>query len=385
MEANPLDGIAVNSLRRRGTKKWSTFGDEVLPAWIAEMDFDLATPIQETLIAAVRRTETGYISAAVMRQLAHACSSWLQRSCGFKPDEEQIQVIPDVLRGIDLAIRVFSRPNSPVVLITPAYSSYFDVVAGTNRQVFEVPLCHSGDRYTLDLEAIDAALRRGASTVILCNPHNPVGRVFTCAELVGLSEVVERNRSRVISDEIHAPIIYEPRSHVSYSTVSEASAAHSVTLISAAKGWNIGGLKCAQMILSNMSDLNAWKRLPPTIARGASLLGILANQAAYERGGPWLSDVVTYLERSRRYLGELLDRYLPMVEYRVPEATYLAWLDCRAIGTNPAETFLTKSRVALNDGASFGAASSGYVRLNFATSHSILHQIVERMALVVTE
>jgi cystathionine beta-lyase len=267
-----------------------------------------------------------------------------------------------------------------VVVNTPAYPPFFEVVKVARRAIVEVPVVRDGERWTLDLDVIDAALRAGAGTVILCNPYNPLGRVFTRQELCGLAETVERHGARVIADEVHAPLIYGPFEHLSYSTVVEAAARHSVTIISASKGWNVPGLKCAQILLTNAADREIWDRQPEMRSEGASVLGELANRVAYEEGQEWLREAVAYLDGNRGLLADLLGAHLPGVRYTIPEGTYLAWLDCRELGlADPAAFFLDHAKVAVSAGQAFGSRGAGHVRLNFGTSRAILTEIVERM------
>jgi cystathionine beta-lyase len=245
-------------------------------------------------------------------------------------------------------------------------------------------MTRDGDRFVFDLDAIDTALRAGAGTVILCNPHNPLGRVFSREELSALSEVVERNGARVIADEVHCPLIYPGSRHVPYATVSEAAAQHSITLVSASKGWNIPGLKCAQVVFTNPRDLAIYRQVPFMHTYGVSVLGMVASVAAYQDGGPWLEDTISYLDGNRRLLADLLSDRLPEIGYIVPEGTYLAWLDCRPLQLeNPAAFFLEHAKVGLSDGTAFGTPGIGHVRLNLATSRGILTEIVERMAAAV--
>lgn len=375
------DDLVIDELRLQRSKKWSWYGDDVLPAWISEMDFPLAPVIRAELISAIERTETGYIPAREVSRLSEACAAWLRRSFCLPIDAAQVQLIPDVTRGIELAIHLFSRSESPILLTTPAYPSFFEVARIAGRPIVEVPMASDHRQYLFDLDSIEAAFRSGAGTLILCNPYNPLGRVFSSNELAALSEIVERYGARVIADEVHSPLVYTPSTHIPYASVSEAASRHSVTLTSAAKGWNVAGLKCAQMVLTNPLDLEIWKRLPAERTRGASILGIFANRVAYEEGGPWLEQIVAYLDGNRRLLADLLTLHLPGVRYIIPEGTYLAWLDCREMGLDdPARFFLEHSKVALNSGGTFGPPGVGHVRLNFATSRAILTEIVERMA-----
>ena len=376
-----FDALAIDDLRRRGSVKWSFHGDDVLAAWVAEMDFPLAPPIRDALQEAVARSLTGYPPGDAVSGLPAACAAWLERCFGLVVTPQQVRVVPDVLRGLGLALTTFSPPDSPVVVMTPAYPPFFEAVRAAGRAVVEAPLAHDGDRAAFDLDAIAAALRAGAGTVILCNPHNPVGRVFTRQELGGLAAVVEEHGARVVADEVHAPLIYPGATHVPYATVSEAAARHSVTLVSASKGWNLPGLCCAQVVLTGEDDLARWDQLSHLQTRGASILGILANRVAYEQGEPWLHEVVDYLDGNRMLVARLLRELLPDVRYTPPQGTYLAWLDCRALGLdNPAAFFLQQARVALNDGAGFGAPGQGHVRLNLATSRAILTTIVQNMS-----
>lgn len=377
-----FEGITIEEELARGTAKWTTYGPEVLPAPVAEMDFPLAPVIREALIAAIRRGAAGYPPRN--SGLEQAASAWLARDFGVAVPPERIKIIPSVLKGLEVAIEALSRPESPVVIPTPSYPPFFMVTRGVGREIIEAPMQLQDGVYSYNLDAIEDGLKRGAGTVILCNPYNPVGRSFSRAELMALAQLVERYGASVVADEVHAPLLYPGVSFTSYSTVSEAAANHSVTLISASKGWNVAGLKCAQIGLTAEADLEAWGNVNFLKTHGASTPGILANRVAYEEGVPWLRACVDYLDGNRFLLRDLLADLLPEIGYTPPQGTYLAWLDCRALGLeNPAAFFLEKAKVALNDGSTFGPPGQGFVRLNFATSRAILTEIVQRMAAAV--
>lgn len=372
-----------SSLRSQRSKKWSICDHDILPAWIAEMDFPLAPEIIRELSNAIHRAETGYIPMTEVHKLQESCRNWLQRNFGFQVRCDQIQLVPDVLRGIELAIHTFSPPGSGVILTTPAYHSFFEVVSATGRRIYEVPMVRHRGKFTFNIVEIENALRDGAGSLLLCNPYNPLGRVFTRDELKALSNLIEKYGARVISDEIHAPIVYAPHEHIPYATVSHAAALHSVALISAAKGWNIGGLKCAQMVITNDHDLAEWESLTSYQVRGASILGILANRAAYEHSDDWMAHTVEYLHGNRDLLVKLVAEKLPAVRMDTTEGTYLAWLDCRDMHLgNPASAFLDRGRVMLSDGAAFGKPGIGFVRLNFATSRKIITAMITQMSSV---
>jgi cystathionine beta-lyase len=382
-----FEDLSIDELRRRGTAKWSFYGEDVLAAWVAEMDYPLAPALRAALHDAIERGATGYPPRADDTGLPAACSAWLTQRFGAAVEPHQIRILPDVLHGIVVAIELFSPPASAVVVPTPSYPPFFETVRVAGRAIVEVPMAvEDGGRPVLDLDAIDNALRAGARTVILCHPHNPLGRVFTHMELAALAETVGRHGARVVIDALHAPLVYPGVTYVPYAAVSEAAAYHSVTLISASKGWNLPGLKCAQAVLSNPADLALWDRASFLRTGGASILGILANRVAYEQGEAWRAQTVAYLAGNRDLLGDLLADLLPQVRYTPPQATYLAWLDCAALALDdPARFFLKQASVALSGGADFGAPGRGHVRLNFATSRAILTRIVQRMAAAVEE
>jgi cysteine-S-conjugate beta-lyase len=381
-----FDDLTADRLRERGTAKWSVYGRDVLAAWVAEMDFPNAPPITRALAAAIENDRTGYPTRPEDSGLPQACTAWLSRNHSVSVDPERIIILPDILRGIELAIEAAAQPDSAIVVMTPSYPPFFETVRVAGHPIAEVPLLVDAGRFTFDLAGIEAALREGAGTVILCNPFNPVGRVFTRDELTGLAEVVDRYGARVIADEVHAPLVYPGAEHVSYSTISAAAREHSVTLTSASKAWNVAGLKCAVAVLTAETDLPVWQNMSMLKTHGASILGILANRVAFEEGEPWLREVVTYLHGNRTLLTDLLAERLPRVGFEPPQGTYLAWLDCRPLGIeDPTSFFLEEAKVALTGGVSFGAPAQGYVRLNFATSRDILTQIVDRMAAAVEQ
>jgi cysteine-S-conjugate beta-lyase len=253
--------------------------------------------------------------------------------------------------------------------------------AELGREVIEVPMALEQGRYVYDLDALDRAFAAGGNLLVLCNPHNPIGRVLETAEMEGIAQVVERHGGRVFSDEIHAPLVYDGHRHVPYASLSALTAGHTVTAVSASKAWNLPGTKCAQLVLSNDQDAETWVRVGRRYEHGASTLGVVAGIAAYEDGGPWLDQVLGYLEGNRRLLTELLADRAPQVGYTPPEGTYLAWLDLReaGLGEHPAEALLERTRVAVIDGPACGKAGSGFVRYNFATPRPVLEETVDRI------
>jgi cystathionine beta-lyase len=381
--AEMADRISIDELRRRGSVKWTRGGPDVIGAFVAEMDFGAAPAIEAALLDMIARADFGYLSEHAIADLAQACAAWQQDAYGWTVDPARIRPLPDVVKGLEAAIQVFSGPGTPVILPTPAYMPFLLVPPRLGRRIIQVPMIPAEDgRFVLDLDGIDAAFKAGGQLLILCNPCNPVGRVYTRDELSALIEVVDRNNGRVFADEIHAPLIYPGGKHIPYAGISGQAAAQAVTATAASKGWNLPGLKCAQLILTNDSDAATWAENGFMFEHGASTPGVRTSTAAYRAGGGWLADVVGYLDGSRALLAGLLAEQLPAIGYRPPEGTYLAWLDCRELGIDdsPAEFFLAKARILLTDGAACGDAGRGHVRLNFATPRPILTEIVRRMA-----
>lgn len=235
--------------------------------------------------------------------------------------------------------------------------------------------------WSVDLDALDSALVPGA-TLVLCNPHNPIGKVYTEAELLALAEVVERNGARVFSDEIHAPLVYAPARHISYASLNETTAGHTATATAASKAFNIPGLKCAQLILSSEKDREIWAEKGNFVSGAASNPGILATTAAYTQSGDWLDEITAYLKGNRELLTDLVSAHLPNATFLPPEGTYLAWLDLRGYGleTGLSQHFNERAHVAITEGRLCGEVGEGHIRFNFALPRPLLTGAIERIA-----
>ncbi|WP_407342544.1 MalY/PatB family protein [Pengzhenrongella phosphoraccumulans] len=377
-----FDDVQVETLRRIGGMKWSTYPDK-LGAFVAEMDFGIAPPIVRALHAAVDTGAFGYLTPAVAARMSDAYAGWAEATYGWQVAPQDVRPVADVLKGLEVAIESFSRPGSAVILPVPAYMPFLTVPLAMGREIIRVPMAESGGRTRYDLDALDAAFRAGGNLLILCNPHNPLGRVLDLGELTAIAEVVERHGGRVFSDEIHAPLVFPGKTHVPYASVSDVTAGHTLTATSASKAWNLPGMKCAQVVLSNDGDRARWAQIAMMAEHGAANLGVIANAAAYSGGGQWLDEVLQYLDGNRLALADLVAEHLPGVRYTPPEGTYLAWLDCRelGLGDSPSDFFLDHADVAMTDGAM--CASPGWVRYNFATPRPVMTQSLEQMGAAV--
>jgi cystathionine beta-lyase len=376
--ATGFDDVSLEALRARQSAKWATHPADVLPAWVAEMDFALAAPVREVLQAAVDADDCGYPHPA---RLGEAFAGFARDRYGWAVAPESVLLVPDVMVGVTEVLRAVTAPGDGIVLNPPVYSPFFAAIAEIGRGVVEAPLARGDDGWELDLDAVEQAFAEGARAYLLCNPHNPTGRVFSRAELERIAELSERYDVPVVSDEIHAPLTFANASHTPFGALGEEAAARAVTITSASKAWNLAGLKCAVLVPGAQTG-TLLEQLPGSLRYHAGHLGVLTTIAAFEHGIEWLEELVAYLDGNRRLLRKLLAAHLPDVGYVPPEAGYLAWLDCRALllGDDPAAVFLERGRVALSSGPTFGEQGRGYARLNFGTSAAILAEAVERMA-----
>ncbi len=381
-----INGTTAETLRARGSYKWTAPGPGGFGAAVAEMDFGAAPPIIEALDRLTADAAFGYLPQYLADELAVACAEFEHRRFGWAVDPGSIHPVPDVIKALEIAITHFSRPGSPVILPTPAYMPFLIVPGLIGREIIQVQMCDDAGFFTLDLDGIDEAFGAGGHLLIFCNPYNPLGRVFTAAEMTRLTEVVERHGGRVFADEVHAPIVYPGHRHIPYASTSDAAAAHTLTSTSASKAWNLPGLKCAEVILTSEADRRHWEELGPFASHGASNPGVVANIAAFRHGEPWLEEVLGYLDDSRTLLAGLLSRHLPTVRYRPPDGTYLAWLDCTELGLAESAGALVTDRaqVTVVDGPAFGAGGAGSFRFNFATPQPVLTEMIERIAAVLT-
>jgi cystathionine beta-lyase len=377
-----IDATTAAMLRARGSFKWAAPGPDGFGAAVAEMDFGAAPPILDALAGLSADANFGYLPPFLAEELAAACAEFGKRRYGWDLDPALIHPVPDVIKALEIAITHFSRPGSPVILPTPAYMPFLAVPGFLGREIIQVPMRDDDGFFTFDLDAISSAFRAGGHLLIFCSPYNPLGRVFTSGEMAQLTDVVDSHGGRVFADEIHAPLVYPGMRHIPYAATSDAAAAHTLTATSASKAWNLPGLKCAQVILSNGPDQERWEKMGFFASHGASNPGVVANIAAYRHGEAWLDEVVGYLDDSRRLLADLLSRQLPQVRYRPPDGTYLAWLNCTAMDLpdSPGALIIDRAHTTVVDGPAFGTGGAGAFRFNFATPQPILTTMIEHIA-----
>jgi cystathionine beta-lyase len=370
--------ISLEALRRRRSAKWRTYPADVLPMGVAELDCSLAPPITAALRAAVDAGDTGY--SAAKPDLGEALAGFAARRWGWQLDPAAVTSITDVGVGVVELLRMLTRPADAVVVSPPVYPPFFDWVPEAGAQLREVPLTAD---FRLDLPALEAAFAARPAAYLLCNPHNPVGRVHTPDELAALVRLAQLYGVTIVSDEIHSPLVL-PGARFTPLLAVPGAARVAVSLVSASKGFNLTGLKCAAIVTGSPAMAALVDRFPRDIRWRTGHLGVIATVAAFSEGDAWLDELLTELDARRAQLGEQLKTRLPQVSWQPPEATFLAWLDCRALGQDdePRELFLDRGRVGLEPGTRFGARGAGFVRLNFGTSADILEEATARMASV---
>jgi cystathionine beta-lyase len=378
VERRPIVDLTDEEARRRLPLKWGV-PDDVIPAWVAEMDYAVDPVVLEAVQRMLADGITGYPLFGWDPELAHSYADWSARHFGWAPDPEAVHPVVDVTAGVRLAIDVFSGPGG-VVFPTPGYNAQFGLASVTGREEVRLDVPASAERAGIDLDHLDRLLADGAQTLILTQPHNPWGRVFTRAELEGIRDVVVRHGARVVSDEIHAPLVLPGAEHVSYLSI-EGTHDHAVAVVAASKAFNTAGLRCAQVVVPSEADRRLLAEQPMSRNDSHSPVGAVAARTAYEHGDPWLASLVERLDQQRALLGELLAAHLPEVRMRPLEATYLAWLDASAYGHDDAAAVaLERGRVRVSPGESYAPGTTGQVRLNIATSADRLTEIVERLA-----
>ncbi|MGV9556896.1 MalY/PatB family protein [Streptomyces sp. NPDC003522] len=378
-EPDPLRALTLDDLRRRTSMKWRTHPDDVLPLWVAEMDVPLAGPVVRAVGEAMALGDTGYPAGS---GYAEALAAFAAKRWGWHGlAVERTAIVPDVMLGVVEMLRLVTGPGDPVVVNPPVYPPFFQFVEHMDRRIAEAPLGADG---RLDLDVLEAAYRRatrggGRAAHLLCSPHNPTGTVHTAGELAAVAALADRYGVRVVADEIHAPLTAGGVDFVPYLSVPGADGG--LSLMSASKAWNLAGLKAALAVAGPAAAADL-ARLPEEVGHGPSHVGVLAHTAALRDGTAWLDALLAGLDDNRRLLTALLADRLPGVVHRPGEGTYLAWLDCRALGLgdDPARVFLERGRVALSPGPDFGTGGAGHVRLNLATSPGILTEGVRRMA-----
>lgn len=381
-----FDAITTKQLRAQRGMKWSAHPQRI-GAFVAEMDFGTAPAVSQALHEAIRGDRFGYPTMSLFEELGSATSQWLQARHHWQVAAEVVRAVPDVIKALEVMMRFHLPASSTIVVPTPCYMPFIPLIEQLGHRAVQVPLVkHDGGADLLDFQPIEEALAQtspGQRAVLLCNPHNPVGRVYRREELLKLCEIVEQQGARVMADEIHSPLVYQGHTHIPYASISAAAASHSITTVSASKAFNLAGLKCAQILYTNPDDLRIWQQQGHLLtSNSVSPLGIMASIAAYREGGDWFDGVLDYLQGNRDLLSQFVSEQLPRIGYREAQGTYLAWLDCSALRLPKplGAWFGRRADVVLTDGAECGDGFEDCVRFNFALPRPILQQALQQIA-----
>ena len=373
--------LTDDELRRALPCKWGSVPPDVLPAWVAETDYAWAPPVAEALAEAIAAGVTGYPDFQPGGALGRSYAGFAARQFGHEVDPTAVVPTVDVTAGVRLVLDVLSEPG-PLVMPLPGYPPQLAIAEVTGRRRVDLVVDPDAERAEIDLDLLDRLLAEGARTLLLTQPHNPWGRVFSRAELEGVRDVVRRHGARVISDEIHAPLVLDgaPTPHVPYLSL-DGTHDHAVAVVAASKAFNTQGLRCAQVVVPDPATRDRLLGAPMARNDSWSPLGEIATIAAYTDGDPWLAALRARLSEQRDLLVTLLAEHLPDARMRPLEATYLAWLDLRAYGhDDPAAVALERGRVQVAAGDAYHPGLPGHVRVNIATSPERLAEIVRRLA-----
>ncbi|MGI6375129.1 MAG: MalY/PatB family protein [Anaerolineae bacterium] len=370
-------------IARLGTDsiKWGLYGDDVLPMWVADMDFQSSPEIIAALHERVAHGVYGY--AGDPHELKEVFCHRLLERYGWAVSPEAVVMIPDVSVGFNLACQAAGEPGEGIVMHTPIYHPMLRVPgnAGMVGQLMQLDRDADG-RYTFDDDKMRRVISPCTRVFLLCSPHNPVGRVWQCDELQRLAQVCLEHELTIVSDEIHCDLVYGGVQHTPIAALSPEVEARTITLMAPSKTFNMAGLKCALAVIPNPELRRRYERARRGLVPGVNVLAYTAALAAYRDSDEWLRALLVYLEGNRDRLARFVADELPGVRMWAPEGTYLAWLDCRATdldGLAPHEFFLERARVAMNDGADFGAGGEGFVRFNFGCHRATLDAALERL------
>lgn len=372
--------------RNTQSRKWDgvleLFGeDNLIPMWIADMDF---RPPQEVVKAVTERAAHGiYGYENRPEDYVDVITGWLQERHRWEVSSEWITHSPGVVPGLALTILALTEPGEPLVIQPPVYPPFYNVIKNNDRIVVENPLKFEGGRFTMDFEDLEKHFRAGVKTLVLCSPHNPVGRVWTAAELSDLAELAVRYQITVLSDEIWSDLVFSKHRHRPLASVSEQMAQRTVTFMAPSKTFNIAGLYLSNVIIPNNELRERFcRQLQRLNLTHLNLFGLVASEAAYRHGGEWLDSLLTYLRENVEYVTEGLGNITDKITVIKPESTFVLWLDCRKLGIPHAELnrfFVREAGIAFNDGLVFGPAGQGFQRMNIGCPRTVIAEAMRRL------
>ena len=354
----------------------------LLPMWVADMDFRVPEPVLQALQERIAHGIFGYYYPP--EQLVQSIVDWWRTRHSFSIDPTWLVQSPGVVPSLSLAVQTFTEQGDKVLIQTPAYPPFFDVITKNGRQVVENPLSILQGHYAIDFEDLETKLSDGVKMMILCSPHNPVGRVWSREELLQIGALCLRHNVLVLSDEIHADLVFSGHSHIPFAALTEELAQRSLVFAAPSKTFNIAGLHKSYAIIPNATLRQQFhdelRRLALT---SENVLSALATQVAYSQGAPWLDELLAYLESNLDWLETFVAFRMPGVHMIRPQGTHLVWLDFRSFGMEAEQLqafIVQEAKVALSDGKTYGASGAGFLRMNIACAHATLQTGLERIA-----
>lgn len=374
--------VSQDQLRQKRGMKWTRYAADVLPAWVADMDYPVAPAILSAIRDMLDGQDLGYPRHDAPQRVFDAFAHWMRSRHGWQADTANMLACDDVVQMLHACILIFSQPGEGVIIQTPIYPPFLAAVAQNGRRLVENRLLQGARQWDIDFDGLRAGIDGGTRLLMLCNPHNPTGRVFTKAELEKLAVLVIEHDLIVVADEIHMDLTFVPNKHIPIASLGAEIAARTITLTSASKAFNVAGLHCAVAHFGSAELRARFNQLQPRLLGGPSALSMAATEAAWRAGAAWLDAVMAQLQKNRETVAGFVARELPAVKLCPPQATYLAWLDCSALKLPVPATkfFLDKAKVGLSPGSDFSSFTQDFARLNFATSPEILDEILSRMA-----
>jgi len=377
-EIIPREG--TNCIKYDG-REWIFKTNDVLPLWVADMDFRTPNFIVEAIKKRAEHEIFGYTFKP--ESYFKSIIGWMQRRHNWEVQKEWISFSPGVVAGLTLAVETFSNPGDEVVVQPPVYFPFFDCVKGTRRKLVENPLKLENGRYTFDFEDLKSKITGNTKLLLLCNPQNPGGMVWTKEELQELSSICLKNNIMVISDEIHSDLVFEGHKHIPFASISEEAASNSVVFMAPSKTFNVAGLSSSVAIIPNKTNFARYERALGVGHLGmGNIFGTVALEAAYFHGDGWLAQMLDYIWDNYLFLEKFMSEKLPKVKVMKPEATYLIWLNFREYGMNDDELFkftINEAKVGLNNGAKFGTGGEGWLRINIGCPRNTLEEALERL------
>ncbi|MBN8294812.1 aminotransferase class I/II-fold pyridoxal phosphate-dependent enzyme [Rhodobacter sp. NTK016B] len=377
--------LTKEQLLARRNAKWSQYAPDVIPAFVADMDFAIAPEIQAAIRTPVEAEDYGYPmrdGQKADRAVAAAFSRRMARLYDWQVDPDLTLVLADLVQATFAAVMAFSEPGNGVIVQEPNYPPFRAAVADCGRHFVPMPMAMTDEGYRFDLAELEARMTPDVRILILCNPQNPTGRVFSRAELEALLAFAETHDLVVISDEIHSDLIFDGRQHLPFGALGLRAMARCVTLNSATKSFNIPGLRTAVMSFGSADLKDRFEcRFPSRVIGSVNTLGIDATVAAWDLGDDWLSGLLDHLQAMRDHMAARIRAEMPAIRFRAPESTYLCWLDCNDLGIEGSafDFFHDEARIAFSPGENFRPDAAKMVRLNFATSKEILDEVLDRM------